>query len=236
MDKKRILIGIGLILVIIVMAVLSYVDGNKEEDIFHGKNEARFIPEVILEHKRDIRSNGYMRDSVGTRQDAINEVINEYGKGDSNSQYNTGVYVEYEGEYYYLVRRDYLKGKKDYYTNKTWDEPATEYYVFFKRDYIDVDEQEINMRRFENKKDLKELMDIYVGISNLHNGSFNPERSTIKENASNYVYTVYYTETTYGDWGLNDEKIECSRDYVIDKTTGEWIRKDERELGLRFDW
>ena len=125
--------------------------------------------------------------------------------------------LQEETDYYYVIYQEYVvyrpTGEGVTFNNS---------FFFFKKSIFDIENKIINLNILNNKDKVKEIFNIYTYIKNRDNKGTKLLLSEIKNNSNEYIYTYYYFETTFGDWGLSDEISLYKSTITINKNTGKY--------------
>lgn len=166
--------------------------------------------EFVNENEKDYRFPYEGADSV---EDAIEKTKTI---GQSSDTKMLELKLQDETDYYYVIYQEYISYRG------TGDVTFKNYYLYFKNFILDIDNKTINANILDNENKVKEIFNLYTYIRNRDNGSIKLLLPEIIENSNEYIYTYYYFETSYGDWGLSDS-IELYKSTIsINKQSGKF--------------
>ena len=76
--------------------------------------------------------------------------------------------------------------------------------MYFKSSILNIDNETINTDILNSASKVKEFFNLYAYLKDCDNMSVKLLSPEITENPNEYIYTYYYFETTYGDYGISD--------------------------------
>lgn len=172
--------------------------------------------EFVNETEKNYRFSYKVADNA---EDAIEKTK---GIGISNTEEILELKLQSETEYYYVVYQEYISHRG------TGDVIFKNSYLYFKSSIINIDNETINTEILNNASKVKELFNLYTYIKESDNASAKLLFPEITENTNEYIYTYYYFETSYGDWGLSDN-IELYKSTIsINKQSGKFEVNEKR--------
>lgn len=172
--------------------------------------------EFVNETEKNYRFSYKVADNA---EDAIEKTK---GIGISNTEEILELKLQSETEYYYVVYQEYISHRG------TGDVTFKNSYLYFKSSIINIDNETINTEILNNASKVKKLFNLYTYIKESDNASAKLLFPEITENTNEYIYTYYYFETSYGDWGLSDN-IELYKSTIsINKQSGKFEVNEKR--------
>lgn len=165
---------------------------------------------------------GGIKYSVENAEEAVNYIRTSYEKYDAKNSELLKLELVDDEDFYYSVFKAYKNNNNDVTYENT--------YIFFKRDIIDIDNKKINLNKINDKDIIKTIFNTYNYVYHYENGSYKIDNSKIVENNNEYIYTIYFYEIVYGDWGLNDEITYYQQNIIINKKDGTYIFKDKERI------
>lgn len=172
--------------------------------------------EFVNETEKNYRFSYKVADNA---EDAIEKTK---GIGISNTEEILELKLQSETEYYYVVYQEYISHRG------TGDVIFKNSYLYFKSSIINIDNETINTEILNNASKVKKLFNLYTYIKESDNASAKLLFPEITENTNEYIYTYYYFETSYGDWGLSDN-IELYKSTIsINKQSGKFEVNEKR--------
>ncbi|MBE5822164.1 MAG: hypothetical protein E7311_06250 [Clostridiales bacterium] len=121
-----------------------------------------------------------------------------------------------ETDYYYIIYQEYVSYRE------SGDVTYKNSYLYFKNSILDIDNKTINTNILNSANKVKEIFNLYTYIRNNANSSIKLLLPEITENPNEYIYTYYYFNTSYGDWGLSDTITLYKNTVSINKQTGKF--------------
>ena len=249
--KKRIFI---IVLVIIVLAIVSFMIFNKNNRITIDNNKNldnlsnnELITLDNIENLDDLSNNeliafsnsgakfpnGFIDKNLDNYEriinssDSIEDAKNAVLKAFNNN--NMGFKNE-------VTKNNIILQTDNYYgLDVSWlytppDGDSTTYsekVISFKKSIYD---REKNIFNSKNKETIKEVLNLIYYMDNNGIGGSKVLQSSISETSDYFEYTIYYIRKTYGDWGINDV-LHFKKDIQqINKITGEVSSRNSVEL------
>lgn len=220
------------LLVVIIIVGIVFVIFNKNNDskssnikennsVYNIKLPTGFVPHKI-EQCTNYQLLGGIKYSVESAEEAVNYIRTFYDENDAKNSELLKLELIDEEDFYYSVFMSY----KSNYNGITYDST----YIFFKREIIDVDNKQINLNNISDKDKIKTIFNTYNYVYHYQNSSYKIENSNIIENDDKYIYTIYFYEIIYGDWGLNDRITHFKQNIIINKKDGTYIFEDKEIL------
>mgnify|MGYP004554398499 FL=1 len=172
--------------------------------------------EFVNETEKNYRFSYKVADNA---EDAIEKTK---GIGISNTEEILELKLQSETEYYYVVYQEYISHRG------TGDVTFKNSYLYFKSSIINIDNETINTEILSNASKVKELFNLYTYIKESDNASGKLLFPEITEEQNEYIYTYYYLDATYGDWGLSDSIELYKYTISINKQTGKFEVNEKR--------
>ena len=208
--RNAIIICILLIIVIVALIIFFKFSDTNLKNLY---DNIDYAPEGFVDDK--ISSYEGLDSSLNSAS-SFYEAIGDLSDKEGNKE------LEEETKYYYAINQSYVIEK-----NKGDAKTFNYIYIYFKNSIINIENEEINVKVINNKEKIKEIFNMIYYIDNCENGSFKIADSKVNEYLDKYVYTIYYFETSYGDWGLNDSIRFMKQKVEIDKKSGQFEYDDE---------
>lgn len=233
MKKKIVLIVLSFICIIILISGFFYVrkeEKNKissDEIIFSNlekMNSSELVnifyntstqDEFINEEEKNYRFVNKGADSV---EDAIEKTKSI---GQSSNTKMLELKLQKETEYYYVIYQEYISYRG------TGDVIFKNSYVYLKNSVFDIDNKIINIDILNDSDKIKKIFNLYTYIKN-NNASVKVLQPSITENSNEYIYTYYYFNISYGDWGMKDEIELYKSKITINKKDGKFEIIDKK--------
>ena len=227
-NNKQIKVKLTTIIVLILIAAIIIVGiifvtlhKNRANSAYNTKLPNGFIPKKI-EQCTNYQLLGGIKYSVGSAEEAVNYIKTSYEEYDAKNSELLKLELVDDEDFYYSVFKSYKSNYNDVTYNHT--------YIFFKRDIIDIDNEKINLNNISDKDKIKTIFNTYNYVYQFENRSYKIEKSNIKENKDKYVYTIYFYEIGYGDWGLSDRITYYKQNILINKKDGTYTFEGEEKI------
>ena len=226
--KKKIIISIIMVLLLGMIVVLNIVQVNTSEtktskmitiseiekmtdsklaDLFYNISiENKFVNETFKNYK-------CRYEVVANAEEAL-EKVKTIAQSDDTELLELKL-VE-ETNYYYAIYQKYISYRST--ENLTFEN----YYLFFKNSVLDINNNTINTHILNDITKIKEIFDLYNYTSTIENKGNKLLLSEIAENSNEYIYTCYYFDTSFGDFGLFDQISLCQDIITINKKSGKY--------------
>ena len=210
-----------IVTLIIVGLIFVILHINRANSAYNVKLPTGFVPKKI-EQCTNYQLLGGIKYSVENAEEAINYIKTSYEKYDAKNSELLKLELIDDEDFYYSVFKSY----KNNYNDVTYDHT----YIFFKRDIIDIDNKKINLNNISDKNKIKTIFNTYNYVYNYENGSYKIKKSNIKENRDKYIYTIYFYEISYGDFGLSDRITYYKQNIIINKKNGIYTFEDKEKI------